>query len=141
MQFRRPRVRTVGAAITWPDGRRDGSASCRRSIFVRGDADRLPPGDRVYLVFSDDILLVPPEALIPCGWNIEYCQTESHWLDLAIVSRCDHFIISPSTFSWWGAWMANNPAKVVVTPKPWFGPKQGLDARDIVPAGWHQLAC
>ncbi len=67
--------------------------------YFRAGADLLPPGDRVYLVFSDDIRWCRRKLRFR-GWNIEYCQTESHWLDLAILSRCDHFIISPSTFSW-----------------------------------------
>lgn len=103
-------------------------------------AELLPPGDRVYLVFSDDLRWCR-RKLRRRGWRIEYCETESHWHDLAVLSRCDHFIISPSTFSWWGAWLASNPQKAVVAPRPWFGPKMNHDCRDIVPSSWIQLAC
>ena len=108
--------------------------------YFHAGAEYLPPGDRVYLVFSDDMPWCR-RKLRRRGWNIEYCETESHWHDLAVLSRCDHFIISPSSFSWWGAWLATNPRKVVVTPRPWFGPMITLDPRDIVPQEWIQLAC
>ena len=34
-----------------------------------------------------------------------------------------HFIIANSTFSWWGAWLANNSAKQIITPG--FDMRQG----------------
>jgi len=72
----------------------------------------------IFLVFSD---------------NTDYCKStfneenypgiefifirERDFIDLWIISLCDHHITSNSTFSWWGAYLNKKDTKIIIAPK------------------------
>jgi hypothetical protein len=58
--------------------------------------------------------------------------------DLNLMTHASHHVIANSSFSWWGAWLAN--AGTVVAPKIWFGPKKSKwDTKDIYCKGWRVI--
>ncbi len=58
---------------------------------------------------------------------------------MALMSRCDAFIISNSTFSWWPAWAASLERRApVICPDPWFTGGVIPDI-DLIPPSWVRL--
>lgn len=56
--------------------------------------------------------------------------------DFQLLTRCRHFIIANSSFSWWAAWLGEHPHKHVVAPSKdiWFNSWEVLpDDWEIVP--------
>lgn len=58
--------------------------------------------------------------------------------DMHLMSLCKHNIIANSSFSWWGAWLNDNPEKIVIAPNAWFSSKS-LDSSTIVPDSWVRM--
>ena len=84
-----------------------------------------------FLFFSDDIEWV--KKRFESGNREEYYFVSDGILkdyeELAIMYQCRHNIIANSTFSFWGAWLNDNPEKIVVTPKsyaPTFIPDEWI---------------
>jgi hypothetical protein len=50
-----------------------------------------------------------------------------------MMKACKNHIISNSTYSWWGAWLAGGK---VVAPARWFGPAWNPETKDIYAEGW-----
>jgi hypothetical protein len=74
------------------------------------------------LVFSDDIHYVKHVLPNPTG-RIIYVNLKNDILSLFLMSLCHNQIIANSSFSWWAAWLNNNPGKQVFAPKNWFTPQ------------------
>jgi hypothetical protein len=53
--------------------------------------------------------------------------------DFWLMCQCRHFVVANSTFSWWPAWLASNPDKVVVAPRASIGPDEVLKS---APDAW-----
>ena len=71
------------------------------------------------LVFSDDIEWCKQYIV---GENVFYSENNSNYVDMCMMTLCDHNIIANSTFSWWGAYLNQNLDKIVVCPKNYIGP-------------------
>lgn len=49
---------------------------------------------------------------------VENSGSNAALLDLLSISACEHGIMSPSTFSWWGNWLRKNTEEsIVICPK------------------------
>ena len=53
--------------------------------------------------------------------NLNFVSNSEPLADLVELARSSHLIISNSTFSWWGAWIASKiHNSKVIYPRPWF---------------------
>lgn len=65
--------------------------------------------------------------------------------ELYVMTRCNHFIIGSSSFSWWGAWLSHEKNKIVISPNKWFSEKimnnspLSSQGSDILPSDWIKL--
>lgn len=59
--------------------------------------------------------------------------------DMRVIKHCKHDIMANSSFSWWGAWLNQNPDKIVIAPKIWFEDKKANDEIEIIPKDWIRL--
>ena len=94
-----------------------------------------------YIIFSNDIkwceenlsALLMGKNVVFVNWN----KGKDSYQDMYLMSRCNYNIIANSSFSWWGAWLNNNPEKIVVAPKIWM---KVLDNDfDIIPTSWIRI--
>lgn len=58
--------------------------------------------------------------------------------NMRLMSLCRHNIIANSSFSWWGAWLNIDPAKIVIAPRKWFN-DETIDTSDLLPETWIKL--
>jgi hypothetical protein len=92
-----------------------------------------------FYFFSDDIAWVKENYNIACPHTfVENSPDGEEYFDLVLMSMCKHNIIANSTFSWWAAWLNNNPDKVIFVPYNWS--KVIPDSSEIVPKSWNIIS-
>lgn len=91
----------------------------------------------------------PETALLICSDDVQWCKENMKYGDtklffepaglslsekLYLATVCDHYILSNSTFSWWGQALSKNKDKIVVAPKVWH--KELMQPKDIYGKEW-----
>jgi len=92
--------------------------------------------DPFYFIFTDDPSWAK-ETICPILENslvVEGNVALNSYLDMQLMSLCQHNIIANSSFSWWGAWLNKNKDKIVIAPSKWFS--SGKIGGDILPLSW-----
>ena len=88
--------------------------------------------DAHFFVFSDD----PELARKKLSLSKSQATTVLH---LWLMTQCRHFIVANSTFSWWGAWLANYSEKIIVAPGPGYLKNKKADGDGSLPKQWIVL--
>ena len=88
-------------------------------------------GVEQYLIFSNDKEW--------CKENFKGDQfifiNDDSFTELFLMGKCTHQIIANSAFSWWGAYLNDNPYRQIIAPKKWFATNKPKSS-DIIPKTW-----
>jgi len=97
------------------------------------------PKDAIFLVFSDDTEWCK-NNFPGIGEKFFIIEGQTDVEDFAMQTMCDHNVIANSSYSWWAAWLNDNPDKVVVAPSKWFGSAYAnWDTSDLYCEGWIKI--
>lgn len=90
------------------------------------------------LVFSDD----PTRAKKHLGTiadNLTFIEGNAAHEDFYLMTLCKDIICSPSSFSWWAAYLNRHLDKTIIVPERWFLPGAKSKNDDIFVDGWIRI--
>lgn len=92
--------------------------------------------DQNVIIFTDDPKWVHEQKLFDND-RFVVSEGQSNYMDLCLMALCCGHIIANSSFSWWGAWLANSDH--VIAPSGWFEGTNNshLDTKDLIPSEWE----
>jgi hypothetical protein len=85
-----------------------------------------------FIVFSDNPAWVKTNYSVFDADLVLENDRGADWEDLVLMSQCKHHIIANSSFSWWGAWLADTGDQVVMAPK-------NCPYTPNIPSRWHLI--
>lgn len=88
--------------------------------YYRAAMDLFPP-DTVFVVFSDRIQWCK-KHFSKMKRQFVFIEGNDFIEDFFLMSMMKHQIICNSSFSWWAAYMNQNPGQTVIAPKCWMHP-------------------
>ena len=71
-----------------------------------------------FFIFTNDIRAVQKKDYL--HGNMIYIEETKDTDAMMLMSLCRYFIISNSTFSWWGAYLSGSERKMTVAPEQWI---------------------
>lgn len=81
-----------------------------------------------FFVFTNDVQWVKENYHQNNLTIVEGNDEDAGYIDMYLMTKCKHYILANSSFSWWGCYLNPSKEKRVIVPKQWF---QGRDCRDI----------
>ena len=92
-----------------------------------------------FFIFSDDQSWAKSNIILNAPMEyVTHNDSLKNYEDLRLMSTCKHHIIANSSFSWWGAWLNQNPDKIVIAPQKWFNDPT-INTNDLIPSTWIRL--
>jgi hypothetical protein len=67
-----------------------------------------------YFIWSNDIIKSKKDFVNSDKFT--FIENNTTAMDFHLFSLCKHFIVGPSTFHWWGAWLNENDNKICLRP-------------------------
>lgn len=110
--------------------------------YYENGIELITKGDKNFHIYviSDDIpwCIENLKFNYPTTYLSDELVSPNHHVQLYLLSCCKHFVISNSTFAWWGAWLSSSINKIVVAPEIWFADRT-INDKDVVPESWIKI--
>jgi len=90
-----------------------------------------------FYVFSDNIEWAKENIKNINATYIDWNKKDKSYIDMQLMSMCNHNIIANSSFSWWGAWLNNHKDKIVIAPEKWM-PHTNIEI-ELLPEKWIKI--
>lgn len=90
------------------------------------------------LVFSEDVKMAE-EYLGEMPKNTLFIEGNKDYEDFYLMTLCKDIVISPSSFSWWAAYLNKHEDKKVVMPKYWYIPYSRVINNSLAVKDWIQI--
>lgn len=116
---------------------------CEKDYYLRAvDFIKERTKKPVFYIFTDNSQWVKDNLVefeyVLVDWNP--IKGKYNFRDMQLMSCAKHNIIANSTYSWWGAWLNNNPNKIVIAPKKWVNDyDSSLIENNVVPNEWIKM--
>jgi hypothetical protein len=98
--------------------------------YLQAALSQFDDKEYTFLIFSDDINWC--KQTFPEG--VVFMENNGQFVDLCLMSMCEHNIIANSSYSWWGAYLNKNENKRIIAPSKWFTDAKSLN--DLYPNEW-----
>lgn len=89
-----------------------------------------------FFVFSNDIEWCKRNLDLVNATYVNCNHGRESWRDIQLMSLCKHHIIANSSFSWWGAWLAEYKEGITIRPKGFL---KDVETKDFYPERWIHL--
>ena len=124
-------------------GRSFNDDSAHRAVtsefLERAMSDKTHP-DKLYVVTADNFEIA--KSILPTDKNYYFIENEPNYINHFIMRKFDSFIISGSTFGWWGAYLSESENPNITILKDWFSYGKSLEhlnKNDIIPDIWKKI--
>lgn len=121
-----PHVNYIAVSIRWgEDYIRQGWPICSERYFQEGIQEiineKYKNKEVCVLFFSDEI---EKTKNISCDVHKKYIRNLTSAQQLLLMKKCQDFVISNSSFSWWGAFLGASKESIVIAPDIWYATKE-----------------
>jgi hypothetical protein len=98
--------------------------------------------DLAFFIFSDDPVFAKNNFFFLANYIIidNSKFSISDYYDLFLMTKTNHLVISNSSFSWWAAWLNQNPEKIVIAPERYHFDNSWVSSNELYPEDWITLA-
>ena len=97
-----------------------------------------------FFIWSNDLIAlndsVFDEKINKVIHDNEYTKNlDKRALDMFLISQCNHHIVIPSSFNWWGAWLSKKQNKIVCRPSDNYFTDFRINNLDFWPSDWIEI--